>query len=125
MTIKGIIDFDKVPGKLPSPSCLNLFFEDISLQDVSSVLYAKKQIDVSGYDMKKQYQYSLETKKPINTKLVYSISVVLNIGWCPNQNATSWVRNNDYLSESTIKVPLAVEEDIYTRDIIAVYYCEY
>lgn len=124
MKISGKIEFNKVPGKLPSPSCLNLFFEDISFQDVSSVLYAKKQVDVSGFDMNKTYQYSLETKKPESTKQTYSISVVLNTGWCPAENSTAWLRNDDFLSEVTVKVPLNKKENEYARDIAAVYYCK-
>ena len=119
------MDFDEAPGKLPSPSCLNIFFEDISFQDVASVLYAKKQINVSGIDMKKQYRYSLQTRKPKDIKLVFSISVVLNIGWCPGKDSISWLRNHDFLSEANVKVPLKPNEFEYARDIIAVYYCKF
>ena len=125
ITITGNVDFDKTPGKLPSPSCLNIFFEDVSFQDVESVLYEKKQIDVSGLDMKKQYKYSLETKKPVDMKLDFSISAVLNIGWCPSENSSSWLRNYDFLSKANVKVPIQPEENLYTRDIIAVYYCKF
>ena len=125
MTIKGTVGFNKAPGLLPSPSCLNLFFEDVSVQDVTSVVYAKKQTNVSNFDMKKQYNYLLETMMPNDTKLTFAISVVLNVGWCPSENSTSWVRNKDFLSKSAVKVPLNPDEVSYTRDIIAVYYCKF
>ena len=125
MTIRGTVDFDKTPGLLPSPSCLNLFFEDVSVQDVKSVVYAKKQIDVSNFDMKKQYNYLFETMMPNDTKLTFTISVVLNVGWCPSENSTSWVRNKDFLSKSAVEVPLNPDEILYTRDVIAVYYCKF
>ena len=125
MIIRGELSFDKAPGKLPKPSCLNFIFEDISFQDVKSVLYAEKRIDVSGVDMKKKIKYSLETKKPKDIKADFTMSVVLNIGWCPDKNSTSWLRNHDFLSDTTFRVPLSLEEVEYSKDIAAVYYCKF
>ena len=124
MTIQGVMMFNKIPGKLPEPSCLKLFFEDISFQDVKSVLYAAETWDMSGIELQQKFKYSFLTRKPKDLKSVYSVSIVLNVGWCPGNETTSWIRNNDYLSDSSLKVPLKEDEDTYIRDIPIVFYCE-
>eukprot|EP00795_Rhopilema_esculentum_P016580 gene16580-8004_t len=123
MTIQGVMMFNKIPGKLPAPSCLKLFFEDISFQDVKSVLYAAETWDMSGIELQQKFKYSFLTKKPKDLKSVYSVGIVLNVGWCPGNETTSWIRNNDYLSDSSLKVPLKEDEDTYIRDIPIVFYC--
>lgn len=125
ISIHGSIKFDIKPGKLPKPSCMKIFLEDISLQDVNSVLYHESQYDLSGKTLEETFEYSLKTRKPRDMKYTYySLSVVLNVGWCPDKNSKLWVRNNDYLSDVTVKVQLEEDQHDYEINVPAVYYCK-
>ena len=104
---------------------MKIFLEDISLQDVNSVLYHEAQYDLSSKTLTEAFEYSLKTRKPKDIKSTYySLSVVLNVGWCPDKNSKLWVRNNDYLSDVTVKVQLEKDQDDYEINVPAVYYCK-
>ena len=105
---------------------MKIFLEDISLQDVSSILYHEAQYDLSSKTLTKTYEYSLKTRKPKDLKSTYySLSVVLNVGWCPDKGSKLWVRNNDFLSDVTVKVQFEEDQNDYKINVPAVYYCKF
>ncbi len=124
ITIEGKLKFDKAPGKMPNSSCLKIEFEDVALQDVASILYEEEEYEIAGDDIGKSFSYKMETRRPKSLVGVYSMSAVLNVGWCPEQKDKEWVRDNDFLSETIARVPLNDTQDRYQVDIPVVFYCK-
>ncbi len=122
--ISGKIVFDKFPGKLPSPSCLQVTFEDVSLQDDTSVLYKREQYNVSSKDIKEHFVYAFTSKKPKTVHEFYSVNAVLNVGWCSSATSKSWVRNLDYLSDTAVYVAFEDGKTDYKIDVPVSFYCK-
>ena len=126
MIIRGKIAFKKKPGILPPKSCLRLEFKDTGMADVSSVLYKEESIDVSGVDLSNGYQYKLKTKKPKLLHSSYSVSAVLNVGWCAKSSSSKWIQKKDYLTDTAFDVDLSKSgKNEYERDLFLVWYCKY
>ena len=69
MTIKGKIMFGGFKRVLPTPSCLVVVLEDVSLMDAPSMMIGSKIVNLSAYDTIKPFEYLLELKKPIENQL--------------------------------------------------------
>ena len=123
--IRGKITFTKKPGKLPPNSCLNLEFKDTAVQDVSSVIYQEDTIDLSEVEIGDSYYYKIKTKKPKLIHDSYSISAVLNVGWCPKAASSKWIRQKDYVTDTTFNVNFSKPGNEFNRDIFMVWYCKY
>ena len=119
ITIKGQIKFPRTPGRLPHGSCLVMKFEDVSMQDAASVRLASLKTNMSNSFVNDVFDYSLKSKKPIMNEFwrTYTISAVLNVGWCPGNNSDEWVRAGDYLTDTHFGIPLNNESDIYYKNI--------
>ena len=116
--------FKKSPGKLPSHSCLRVVFEDVSLADQGSVVYKTEEFNVSDTDINAHYMYEFKTKKPKENHEFYAISAVLNVGWCADQDGDDWIRNFDFLSDTTLYVPISKGVTDYEVDVPVVFYCK-
>ena len=128
MTISGSIKFNKSPKKLPKLSCLRVKFEDHSIADGSAYVFAEKKIDMSEVDVSdKPLTYSLVSKMPHKTELWRDVSMVavLNVGWCRTGPTPKWIRNRDYLTDTSIPISLEETKHDYSVDIPMVYYCKY
>ncbi len=115
--------FKRIPGKLPSPSCVHISLEDAALQDVSSVLYANKVIDVSNVTIGSEYDFELVSKRPKYLHGSYSVSATINVGWCANADSKSWIRQKDYLTDSQHNVALNENNPDYNIELWMKYYC--
>lgn len=125
MRIHGKVSFKKSPGKLPVPSCLRVVFEDVSMQDVDSVVYKTEEFNVSSTDINAHYDYEFKTKKPRESHEFYAVSAVLNVGWCPDPDSESFVRDFDFLSDTTIYVPINENTTDYEVNVPVVFYCKF
>lgn len=123
--IHGKVSFKKSPGKLPVPSCLRVVFEDISIQDDDAVLYETKEFNVSSTDINADYEYSFTTQKPRFIHEFYAVSAVLNVGWCPDPDSDNLIRDFDFLSDTTIYVPISENTTDYEVNVPVVFYCKF
>ena len=101
-----------------------MVFEDVSLQDEASVVYENKEFNVSSADMNTHYEYKFKTKKPKDIHEFYAISAVLNVGWCPDPDSDDWVRDFDFLSDTTIFVPISENTTDYEVNVPVVFHCK-
>ena len=122
MIIHGKATFNKAPGKLPPKSCLRLSFQDISIADAPSVLYKEEIIDLSDVEVGDALKYSIKSRKPQVPSIAFSVSAVLNVGWCAKSGSHPWIKVNDYLTDTSFYVDLTKDKDDYIRDIWISYY---
>ena len=125
ITIRGRVIFPRIPGKLPEGSCLNVRFSDTSMQDASSIELASAQLNVSGMNMAKQFNFMLESNKPAEEEnwRTLSIDAVLNVGWCPSPDSDEWVRKGDYLTDTNFRISMT-HELVYDKDLPVICYCK-
>ena len=116
MKVSGKITFLEPTGKLPSPSCLRIKLSDVSLADVPSVLIKEIKLDVSDQDIGAEYQYEFETKKPVAWWRDYSISAVLNKGWCKQEGESRWLRKGDFMTDARFSVDVTEEGNEFLKD---------
>ena len=122
--IHGKVSFKKSPGKLPMHSCLRVVFEDVLIQDDASVVYKAEEFNVTNADINTHYEYKFTTKKPKDVHEFYAVSAVLNVGWCPDPDSDDWIRDFDFLSDTTIYVPITENVTDYEVDVPVVFYCK-
>ena len=124
MTIHGKVSFKKSPGQLPPKSCLRVVFEDVSIQDDASVVYKTEEFNVSSSSIDSHFEYKFSSKRPKHHHEFYAVSAVLNVGWCPDPDSESWIRDFDFLSDTTIYVPISENTTDYEVNIPVVFNCE-
>ena len=120
MRVKGKITFPRPTGRLPFPSCLRIKLADVSLQGAPSVSIKEIKIDVSNTDVGTEYQYILETKKPIAWWKDYAISAMLNKGWCKADGEKKSIKKGDYWTDTNFRVDITEEREEYLKDISVV-----
>lgn len=127
VNISGKIVFPKNVGMLPKPSCLKIKIRDVSSFDVNSHLLAMKIVDLSNVNVEKFFTYTLLSKKPVNEHLNrgYTISAVLNIGWCHRESEFPWLRIGDFLALSEHTIFLQDGQDTYNQNIFVECYSKY
>ena len=99
-------------------------FEDVSIQDDESVVYKTEEFNVSSVDINAHYEYEFKTRKPKYNHEFYAVSAVLNVGWCPDPDSNSWLRDFDFLSDTTIYVPISDNTTDYEVDVPVVFHCK-
>lgn len=124
MKVSGKILFPAPIRKLPVPSCLRIKLKDMTLQDVPSIVVKEMQIDVSGQNIGTEYQYELETKKPVELWREYAVEAVLNNGWCKAKDQDQWIRPGDYLTDTSFRVDITDSEDSFVKDFSIICYGE-
>lgn len=122
MTISGEIHFPqgKVPDSLPSPSYLEVEFEDVSMMDAPKTVLGKQTIELKNYKKGEKITYSISAEKPRDLHDFYSVSAVLNVGW--KTSGDEWIRRGDFQTDTVHDVKLEKAKDQYKRDIELVLY---
>lgn len=120
MRVKGKITFPQSTGRLPPPSCLRIKLADVSLQDAPSVSIKEIKIDVSNEDVGTEYEYELESKKPIAWWKDYAISATLNKGWCKADGEKKSIKEGGYWTDTNFRVDITEEGEEYLKDISVV-----
>lgn len=122
MKVSGEIHFPKEngPDSLPSPSYLEVEFEDVSMMDAPKTVLGMQTIELKDYKKGDKITYSISFKKPSDFRGFYSVSAVLNVGW--KKSGDDWIRRGDYHTDTTHDVELEKSKDQYERDIQLVQY---
>jgi hypothetical protein len=106
---------------LPTPSCARITLEDVSIADAASTELSAKTLNMSNMDLIRGIIYTLEVNKPLHPWATYSLSVVVNVGWCSSSASGAllsdeWVRQGDYFTESHHAV-VANATTVITRNV--------
>jgi len=118
VTISGKIQLSPGVGKLPSPSCASVKLIDESkeqaYQQASSSTFLVSGIDISeGID----YQLFKTNNDALSSLKSYTLTAVVNVGWCKTKYTTDWIRGNDYVTKQTYNVEIGGEREQYNVDI--------
>ena len=92
------------------------------MADAPSVLYKEEIIDLSNVEVGDVLKYSIKSRKPQMPNRLFSISAVLNVGWCAKTESHPWIKVNDYLTDTSFYVNLTEDKDDYIQDIWITYY---
>jgi uncharacterized lipoprotein YbaY len=114
-------------GQLPEPSCLTIQLKDLTFHYTSSNLVHSVEIDVSEQKVNNTIPYTFRARRPIAAHLnrTYSVTAILNTGWCHRKGSNEWIRNGDLLSVKRHIIPLNNKHDVYYQDIsLYCYGCE-
>ena len=107
--LKGPIDFQDpsvAPSSIEDGSCLNVNLKDITDFTTASKLIANATMkDINeGYEQGSALKYEIEIPTDLSSDKKYSVSAVLNIGWCKDENekidAGNWIKENDFLTDT-------------------------
>lgn len=122
MKVTGEVHFPKgkEPDSLPSPSFLEVTFEDVSLMDAPANVLGRQEIDLKDYKKGDKITYSIEVEKPSELHSFYDVSAILNVGW--KQTKDAWIRKGDYHTDTSFSVKLEEKTGKYERDIELVRY---
>ena len=120
--VTGEVRFPKgqEPNDLPSPSFLEVKFEDVSLMDAASTVLGRQMIDLKDHKKGDKITYSIEVEEPNELHSFYDVSAVLNVGW--KQTKEAWIRKGDYYTDTSFSVKLEEKTGKYERDIELVRY---
>lgn len=107
--LKGSIDFQDpsvAPKSIEDESCLNVNLKDITDFTTASKLIANatmKNIN-GGYEQGSVLKYEIKVPTDLSSDKKYSVSAVLNIGWCKDEkkkiDAGNWIKENDFLTDT-------------------------
>lgn len=124
MIISGFVQFMDKPGILLKNSCLLIKIQDITAQDVSAVMIQTKIYPLSLFDMSTDFHYTITSRKPMNEKLwrSFSISAILNNGWCASSNKDEWIREGDYINDYNVALNITTDSNNVERNISVVCY---
>ena len=104
-------DASDAPEELTKGSCLN-----IALKDSTDFTTADKELaSTTDKDIIKSYKDDKKLKYKINlpdtefnSKKKYSVSAVLNVGWCKEESdeidSGEWIRDQDYLTDTQFMI---------------------
>ena len=122
MLISGTIIFPDVP-KINSSSCLKISLKDVSVADSHSITIASMIVNVSNIESK-EYEYVLESKKPLDEELYrrFTVNAILNVNWCPPEDSMKWIKKGDYLTDTAFSVELQKNISIYKQDVHLICY---
>ena len=65
--------------------------------------------------------YNLTFTKPTENRVEYTISAVLNMGWC-SHDKSDWIHGGDYLTTTSFGIDISDKEDLYETDIEVEHY---
>ncbi len=65
------------------------------------MVYEEDIIDVSNMTIGSEYDFKLVSRAPKNPHDFFSVSAVLNVGWCRKPEADEWLRYHDYLTDTS------------------------
>lgn len=112
--IYGNLIFPKghVPN-IPSGSHLKVTLKDSGMQDASSIEIASTSVDLSLYKKGTPLSYEIKCARPSHTDL--EVDAVLNMGW--KANGDNWIKQGDYLVETSTPVYLVKGTTSYNVDV--------
>ena len=123
VTITGKINFQGgAPGSLPDPSHLQVQFKDVSRACAPSITLGTFNWDIKDYKPDVPLKYSITTEKPKAADYFYSVSAVINVGWVAQEGGDEWIREGDYLSDTTHHVNITEGQNEYVQDIEVIHY---
>ena len=123
LTVRGKITFKGgAPDKLPDGSRLQVQFQDVSLADAPSTTLGTFTLDIKDYTPGVPLKYSITTEKPRPVSVIYSVSAVINVGWAAQEGGNEWIRQGDYLNDTTHPVDITDGQNEYEKDIEVVHY---
>ena len=123
MTVRGKITFQGgAPETLTDSSRLKVQFQDVSRADAPSITLGTFTLDIKDYKASAPLKYSITTEKPRPASFFYSVSAVINVGWAAQEGGDEWLRQGDYLNDTTHHVDITEEQNEYERDIEVIYY---
>lgn len=112
-------------GALPKSSCLLVTVKDVSITEGPSYILASDYIDMSGEYVNQTIEYTLRSPKPpkVYSDRAYSVSAVLNLGWCKRTSPTGeWIKKGDYLSVKKHLIQFDYKQDEYETNIDLICY---
>ena len=65
--------------------------------------------------------YNLTFTKPTENQVEYTISAVLNMGWC-SHDKSDWIHGGDYLTTTSFGIEISDKKDLYEADIEVEHY---
>ena len=102
-TLVGELTVEESSNLIPSGSCLTVTLGDVSMVDISERIIAKSVTLITKTTMQ-GHKYKLEVVKraigEIKNGDIFSISSVLNMGWCPDKKSSDWFREGDYVTDT-------------------------
>lgn len=117
MMLKGEVKLNGMNRVLPSPSCLFVFLEDISRMDVPAALIGFHNFNLSGFNTKNTFQYSLKIKKPADDELwrKYALVATTHVGYCPDKRSS--IRTGDYVTDEVHRLKLTQSAVNYVMNL--------
>lgn len=109
--------FPKSVGKLPKSSCLIVIFRDTTYADASAIYLAEKKIDMSNVSIDLTYPYEIKSSKPKPSWREYSVTAILNRGWCPDNRTQEWLRTGDFFMDTRHRVGVNPYSNKYEVDL--------
>ncbi len=124
ITIEGKITFKSgQPDSFSKPARLIVKFQDTSRMDAPSVDLGSQVIDIdtNNYNKNTALKFSITVPKPTDG-VVFSLSAVLNNGWIATAGGDEWLRQGDYLIDTSHHVDLQEGKTHYTKDVEVIHY---
>ena len=123
ITISGKLTFKgDPPTNLPDTSHLKVQFQDTSRACAPSITLGTFKQDIKDYKAGTPLTYSITVEKPKPARMWYSVSAVLNVGWVPQEGGDDWLRNGDYLNDTSHNVDIEEGINEYHKDIEVIHY---
>lgn len=119
MWIVGNIIFPRKIAKLRKPSCIVIKMKEISFKGAYSNIIEYKEVTFDNHPVGNMLWYEIKSKKPVDQHLNwrFTISVVVNVGWCHKKNSYPWVHKGDFLSVKEHALFFTKDVDKYVKNI--------
>eukprot|EP00794_Sanderia_malayensis_P003289 gene3289-3771_t len=107
-TLVGNVLLPEKLTKLPEGSCMTVKLKDARRADAPSTTMAKEVIRTPELKVQegKPLLYSVKLKEGPKDFIRYSVSIVITLGWCPEENSGEWIRKGDLLNHRGFSVVL-------------------
>ncbi len=82
--------------------------KDSRLADAPSKMIAKQIVKTPSLKIEegKQLMYKIELNGKLSDLTRYTVSAVINMGWCADENGSEWLRKGDFLNDTMFPVQL-------------------
>lgn len=107
------VRFNTLPDSVPEKSFLYVKLLDISQRDATSEVIQAVNQEVTNIMLKNRpLILTLRPQKPLRRRdYNYAVTAVLNIGWSPGPDSSEWIRNGDWMAETSNFVQLKTVKD--------------
>ncbi len=106
-TLQGNILLPNEVKEIPDGSCMRVKLQDTMLADAAAKTLLQQKVDKPDLKVENgTVGYILELKGDLSDVNEYTISVVVNMGWCAEENGKEWIRKGDLLNDTQFKVQL-------------------